>query len=129
MAKLYFMNRDFKGLCLFLDQEIEQGKIDLLFIDSWFWLHYEFFNCRDCICSETSPAVRTHLYNLAAYLCRSFESLAQTSLGQQGVSEIIAEICQIAEAAAEFPLSLWIYGDESSKAFLQERLARLPSKE
>ena len=129
MATLYFMNREFKGLCLALDEDIEYGKIDLLSPDSWYWLHYDFFNCRDRICSDTSSAVRTHLYNLAAYLYRSFESIAQTHFGEQGLLEIIAEICQIAQASEDFPLSLWIYGDETSKTFLQKWLAPLPSKE
>ncbi len=124
------MNREFRGLCLALDEDIESGKIELLFPDSWYWLHYSFFNCRDSICSETSSVVRTHLYNLAAYLYRSFEPLvAEKRYSEQLLLETIEELCQIAEASRNFPLSLWIYGDETSKTFLQEWLAPLPSKE
>jgi hypothetical protein len=72
--------------------------------------------------------LRTHLYNLAAYLYRSFESIAETR-SEQKLLEVIAEIRQIAEVSKDFPLSLWIYGDETSKAFLQKWLEPLPSKE
>jgi hypothetical protein len=128
MAKLYFMQREFPGDCLSIDEAIEDRDIRLLFGDSWYWLHYRFFQCRDQICSETSSAVRTHLYNLAAYLYRSFESL-QTNLfmSPDHILATISELLEIAEYSRGFPISIWIYGDETSKALLDERLAELPS--
>jgi hypothetical protein len=129
-AKLYFMSREFQGLCLGLDEAIESSEIQLLFADSWYWLHYRFFNCRDMICSETSSVVRTHLYNLVAYLYRSFESLPEKiHRSEAEFLAIIAETIEIAEASRDFPVSLWIHGDQTSKDFLDEWLAPLPSKE
>src|SRR5690348_13409950 len=58
MAKLYFMQRQFEFLCLDLDEPIESQKIQLIFHDSWYWLHYRFFNCRASFLSETSAAMR-----------------------------------------------------------------------
>jgi hypothetical protein len=33
------MNRQFDGKCLALDESLESGKVQLLFEDSWYWLH------------------------------------------------------------------------------------------
>src|SRR5215207_2317799 len=127
MPALHFMQREFKGLCLGLDEAIDSQKVQLLFEDSWYWLHYRFFNCRDAICSETSSAVRTHLYNLAACLYRSFDLLPEKAgCTEADISAIISEVVDIAEYSRGFPISIWIYGDETSKSFLDERLAALP---
>jgi hypothetical protein len=130
MPALHFMQREFKGLCLGLDEAIENGEVRLLFEDSWYWLHYRFFTCRDAICSETSSAVRTHLYNLAACLYRSFD-LVPEKVRRTGaeVLAIISELVEIAEYSRAFPISLWIHGDGTSKALLDETLAGLPSTE
>ena len=68
MSRLFFMYREFEGLCFALDEAIEGRDVRLLFEDSWYWLHYRFFNRRDAACSETSSVIRTHLYNLVAML-------------------------------------------------------------
>jgi hypothetical protein len=127
MAKLYFMNREFAGLCLGLDEAIENGEIRLLFEDSWYWLHYQFFNCRDSLCSETSSAVRTHLYNLAAMLYRSFESLSERTFNEISLRAIIEEVVEIAEYSREFSVCLWVHGDKISQCFLHEKLSALPT--
>jgi len=130
MPALHFMQKQFKGLCLGLDEAIESHEVQLLFADSWYWLHYRFFNCRDAICSETSSAVRTHLYNLAACLFRSFDVLPEKSgRTETDIRAIISEVVEIAEYSRGFPISVWIYGDDTSKAFLDETLAALPPTE
>ncbi len=121
------MHREFAGRFLALDEAIEDREVRLLFEDSWYWLHYRFFNCRDAIASESSSAVRTHLYNFAAMIYRGFDDF----LGTCGLSEVdlqsfIREIVEISEYSREFPISLWISGDETSKTFLDERLSPLP---
>jgi hypothetical protein len=127
MATLYFMNREFEGRCLDLDEAVESREIRLLFEDSWYWLHYRFFNCRDALCSETSAALRTHVYNLVAMLCKTRESLpAKLHRSDEEIGAIIAELVEIAECSRAFPISLWIHGDEASKAFLDEKIAGLP---
>jgi len=130
MPRLYFMNREFEGLCIGLHEAIEGGKVRLLFGDSWYWLHYEFFQCRDHICSEQASAVRTHLYNLAAMLYKGFEELPdEFSPDDDKTLRIIAELIEIAEYAEGFPVCLWIYGDETSRKELSQACERLPSAE
>src|SRR5262245_2583839 len=110
MPALHFMQREFKGLCLGLDEAIESKEVQLLFEDSWYWLHYRFFNCRDCICSETSSAVRTHLYNLAACLYRSFDVIrTKVARTDAEILAIISELVEIAEYSRSFPISVWIH--------------------
>lgn len=124
------MNREFEGLCLGLQQAIEGSNVRLLFGDSWYWLHYEFFPCRDYICSEQSSVVRTHLFNLAALLYRGFEDLpGEFSIDDDTTLKTIAELVEIAEYAESFPVCLWIYGDETSKQELSEAREKLPSPE
>ncbi|GAA5497211.1 hypothetical protein Rhal01_03404 [Rubritalea halochordaticola] len=124
------MNREFEGLCIGLHDVIESPKVRLLFDDSWYWLHYEFFQCRDYICSEQASVVRTHLLNLAAMLYRGFEELPEKfSTDDDKTLRIIAELVEIAEYAEDFPVCLWIYGDETSKETLSEACERLPSVE
>ena len=130
MTKLYFMNRAFEGTSFPLDQAIEDRDIQLLFADSWYWLHYCFFNCRDMIGSDTSSALRTHLFNFAAMLYRSFEVLPEKlHRPEMDVAVLIAELNEIAEYSRAFPISLWIYGDDTSETFLKERVAALPTNE
>ncbi len=131
MAKLYFMQRVFEGHSWTISYRLEdQGfRKSLVFEDSWYFLHYCFFR-RDSICSETSAAVQTHLYNLASVLYRDFEALAADhSGGAEQVSGIITELVEICEYSSAFPVCLWIYGDETNQEFLAERLAPLPSPE
>jgi hypothetical protein len=130
MPRLYFMHREFAGRCLALDEAIENHDVQLLFDDSWYWLHYRFFNCRDVIASESSAAVRTHLYNLAAMIYRGFDELIGTcGLSEDDLQSLIKETIEVAEYSREFPISLWIYGDKTSKELLDEWLAPLPPKE
>jgi hypothetical protein len=135
MAKLYFMHREFEGLCLSLDEAIENDEIQLLFSDSWYWLHYRFFR-RDIMCSESSSVVRTHLYNLAAYLYRDLESLPKKiHKTQSDIQKIILELVDIAEYSKEaeysknYPFCVWIFGDTHSKLRLEETLNKLPTAE
>ena len=109
--------------------EDEAFRKSLVFEDSWYFLHYRFFD-RDCVCSETSATVRTHLYNLASVLYRDFESLVggDSSEAEQ-MTSIIAEIVEICEYSESFPVCLWAYGDESTADFLAEWLAPLPPLE
>jgi len=124
------MDREFEALCLGIQEKIENGDVRLLFGDSWYWLHYEFFQCRDNICSEESSAVRTHLYNLAAMLYKGMEELPDSfPADEEKLHRIIAELVEIAEYSKSFPVSLWIYGDETSKKALKEALSKMPSKE
>jgi hypothetical protein len=131
MVKLYFMHREFSGHCWAVDEllENEEFRGSLLFEDSWYFLHYCFFG-RECICSETSAALQTHLYNLVSVLYRDFEALARSqALDAERLSVIIAELVEMAEYSAEFPVCLWAYGDETTRDFLQEWMAPLPSPE
>jgi len=124
------MNREFEGLCLGLHEAIEGRDVRLLFGDSWYWLHYEFFQCRDRICSEQSSAVRTHLFNLAAMLYRGFDELPDDfSISDSTTLRTIAELVEIAEYAESFPVCLWIYGDDTSKQELLDACDKLPSIE
>jgi hypothetical protein len=130
MPKLFFMNREFQGLCLGLHEEIESPDVRLLFDDSWYWLHYEFFTCRDVICSEKASVVQTHLLNLAAMLYRGLEELPNTfSVSDSKTLMTITELVEIAEYAVSFPVCLWIYGDDTSKQELMEACSKLPSIE
>lgn len=134
MAKLYFMDREFEGISFELDQSLECQDIRLLFGDEWYWLHYRFFNCRDRILSEKSSALRTHLYNLAAALYRASETLVSGEGVESGYSEdeieaFVSELTKIAEHSKAFPISLWIFGDETTKSFLDSELARLPTSD
>ena len=130
MPNLTFMNREFEGLCLELHKDIERDDVQLLFGDSWYWLHYEFFPCRDRICSEQSSVVRTHLFNLSAMLYRGFEELPDVfSSSNDSTEKIIAELVEIAEYAESFPVCLWIYGDQTSKQALSNACDKLPSIE
>jgi hypothetical protein len=133
MRKLFFMSRDFEGLCLRLDESLETEKIRSLFHDSWYWLHYCFFSCTDRICSEKSSVIRTHLYNLTSNLFQHREqfsaakSEAFDGCTDEMIEKIIEEIVAIAEYSKEFPICLWICGDMTSKSFLEEWVAELPS--
>lgn len=130
MPRLYFMNREFEGLCLGLQKAIEGRDVRLLFGDSWYWLHYEFFSCRDYVCSEQSSVVRTHLFNLAAMLYKGLEELPdEFSINDARTLKTIAEVIEIAEYAESFPVCIWIYGDQTSKEELSEACGKLPSIE
>ena len=129
MTTLYFMNREFQGHSLEVSEMLEDPEFRALltFDDSWYFLHYCFFG-RDCVCSETSSAVRTHLYNLASALYHHFDTLTKgESQRAECILAIIAEIVDISEYSREFPVCLWAYGDTSTREFLAERLASLPS--
>jgi hypothetical protein len=131
MAKLYFMHREFSGhswaVCEMLEDEAFRKS--LIFEDSWYFLHYRFFG-RDCVCSETSAAVQTHLYSLAAVLYRDFEALVRDDTSRsERLLTIIAELVELAEYSATFPVCLWAYGDETTREFLGGWLAPMPSPE
>ena len=124
------MNRDFDGMCLKIGDLIEHRSVRLLFEDSWYWLHYEFFPCRDSICSEKSSVVRTHLLNLAAHLYRGFDELSEIfPLNGESLQKTISELVEIAQYAENFPICLWISGDDSSKEKLISACSMLPSVE
>lgn len=131
MAKLYFLDREFEGISMVLDEALERGdtaEIKLLFFDSWYWLHYRFFNCRDGFACETSSVVRTHLFNLVAALYQQFEALpSKLRLAEDEIQTMINELVDIAESAKTFPISYWTYGDELSRTRLRERFSGLPS--
>ena len=121
------MNREFEGIFLPLDNAIENKEVRLLFQDSWYWLHYRFFNCRDTVCTENSTTLRAHLYNLCAMLYQGFEELTDESKDHESqMNSTIHELVSIAEYSNEFPVCLWIHGDNESKLFLEEKLAALP---
>ena len=104
--------------------------IRLLYYDSWYWLHYEFFNCRDTFAAEMSTAVRTHLYNLVAALYGQFENLCkECHLKDARLKNMIDELVEIADCSRTFPVSYWTYGDELSKSRLEERFSGLPSSQ
>jgi hypothetical protein len=129
MAKLYFMKREFSGRCWEICDMLEDEAFrkSLVFEDSWYFLHYRFFG-RDCICSETSATVQTHLYDLASVIYRDFESLAgEDGSASQRLTAIIAELVEICEYSSAFPVCLWAYGDETTQDFLAEWLAPLPT--
>jgi hypothetical protein len=138
MAKLYFLNQEFEGASMWLDGLIEgDGEkgvgtkgIRLLYFDSWRWLHYNFFNCRDAFATETSTVVRTHLYNLVAALYGQFENLCkECHLKDAHLKNMIDELIEIANYSRTFPVSYWTYGDELSKSRLEERFSDLPSSQ
>src|SRR5439155_8185022 len=111
-------------------EAIENREVQLLFDDSWYWLHYRFFNCRDAVCSDASSVVRTHLYNLVAMLYKHYETLpTSVRFDAEKLQAIIDEAIKIADHSRSFPVSLWIYGDETSKAFLNEWMDPLPPPE
>src|SRR5690606_2004008 len=106
------------------------NEVQLLFEDSWYWLHYRFFGCRDFIASESSAAIRTHLYNLVAMIYRGFdEFISATRLSSEAIHALIKEVVEIAEYARQLPIWLRIYRDETSKDLLDERISPLPSIE
>ena len=126
MAKLYFMHREFEGLYLQWDSRIESEEFHLLFYDSWYWMHYCFFNCRDCISSEQSSAIRSNLYNTAALLMQNVEKLCGDEERVEHVFAVVAELLEISEYSKAFPICLWIFGDDTSKSFLDEWIQKLP---
>jgi hypothetical protein len=131
MTKLYFMHREFCGhsWAVFEMLEDDAFRKSLVFEDSWYFLHYRFFG-RDCVCSETAATVQTHLYDLASVLYRDFESLVGED-GSRGehFTAIITELIEICEYSSQFPVCLWTYGDETTRDFLTEWIAPLPSAE
>lgn len=131
MTKLYFMHREFVGHSWAVSEMLEDDAFrkSLVYEDSWYFLHYRFFG-RDCICSETSAAVQTHLYNLASVLYRDFESLVgdDAERGERYMA-IINELVDLSEYSSTFPVSLWAYGDDTTREFLAEWLAPLPTPE
>lgn len=130
MPQLYFMDHVFDGgYFTALDEAIESAEVRLLFADSWYWLHYCFFG-RDCICSEESEALRTHLLNLVAMLYKHHdEALEKLRWDEVVFDKTVQELLAIVEASRAYPISLWIYGDETSRDFLNERRSQLPSVE
>jgi hypothetical protein len=131
MPKLYFMHREFSGHCWAICDmlENEEFRKSLVFHDSWYFLHYQFFG-RDCVCSETSATVQTHLYNLASVLYRDFESLSgEDGSWAEHYTTIITELVEICEYSSAFPVCLWAYGDQTTRDFLAESLAPMPSPE
>ncbi len=131
MTTLYFMHREFPGYSFEVSEMLEDPEFRALlpFDDSWYFLHYCFFG-RDCVCSETSSAVRTHLYNLVSALYRNFDTLTEGEPQRaERILAIISELVDISEHSREFPVCLWAYGDSSTRDFLTERLASLPSTE
>jgi hypothetical protein len=130
MEKLYFMDREFAAAWFTqLDQALESAEVQLLFADSWYWWHYSFFG-RDCICSEESDALRTQVLNLAAMLYKHHEVVVEKmAFLETELASIIQDLLDIVEESKSYPVSLWIYGDETSKQFLTERRASLPPAE
>ena len=130
MAHLYFMDREFAGKCLVLDTAIESANVRLLFEDSWYWLHYEFFGCRDAIASESTAALRTHLHNLVALIYRGFDKfLKESRLTEEELHAIIRELLEIVEYSRSFEIALWTYGDTSSREELHDEIERLPTND
>lgn len=125
------MDREFEGVCLTLDELMETDSIRLLFGDSWYWLHYRFFNCRDHVLSERSSTIRTHLYNLIAALYQNRrDEPGSIKLDQSDCQAATDELLQIAEYSREFPICLWCHGDTTTKEwFRSEWLDRLPPPE
>ena len=131
MTKLYFMHREFSGHSWAVSEMLEDDDFrkSLIFEDSWYFLHYRFFG-RDCVCSETSATLQTHLYNLAAVLYRDFEKLVGDDVSRsEHFLSIITELVELAEYSSTFPVCLWGYGDETTREFLDGWLAPLPSPE
>lgn len=131
MTKLYFMHREFPGRSFEVRTMLEEREFCgmLAFDDSWYFLEYCFFG-RDRVCSEVSSAVRTHLYNLAATLYRHFEDLTgEDEAKRERIPAVIGELTDIAEYSREFPICLLTYGDNTSREFLDEWLAPMPSAE
>lgn len=129
MAKLHFMEREFAGHCWAIGDMLEDEvfRKSLVFQDSWYFLHYRFFG-RDCVCSETSATVQTHLYDLASVIYRDFESLAGQDGSRAGhYDAIIAELVEICEYSSAFPVCLWAYGDETTREVLAGWLVSLPT--
>jgi hypothetical protein len=131
MAKLYFLDRQFDGISMVLDEALKleyPDRIHLLYHDSWHSLHYNFFNCRDAFACEISTFVRAHLYNLAAGLYMQFENVRQENLFDDArLKSMINELIEIADYSRTFPISYWTYGDDLSRARLEERFSGLPS--
>lgn len=102
------MHREFPGHSFAVHEMLEDTEFRglLTFDDSWYFLHYCVF-CQDCVCSETSCAVRTHLYNLASALYRNFDTL---TLGEPSRVEstlaIISELVDVSEYSRQFPVCL-----------------------
>lgn len=131
MPKLFFMHREFTGHTYKVSEMLENESFRSMdvFEQSWWFLKYCFIGC-DCICSETSSAVRTHLYNLAAGIYRNYESILEKEPVINGVlDEVISEAVAVAEYSVAFPICLWTYGDDTSRDFLNEWLAPMPTPE
>lgn len=130
MAKFYFMDQEFSGAHFIrLDEVIEGGDFRLVFEDGWYWLHYCFFG-RDSIGSEESDALRTHLLNLVAMLYKHHDLvLEQLRWTEHIFEQVTSEFLAIVDASKGYPISLWIFGDETSKSFLDEKRAELPTSE
>ncbi|MBN8419065.1 MAG: hypothetical protein J0L73_09135 [Verrucomicrobia bacterium] len=130
MAKFYFMDQECSGAHFIrLDEALESGDIRLVFEDGWYWFHYCFFG-RDCIGSEESDALRTHLLNLVAMLHKHHDLvLEQLKWTEEAFEQVTSEFLAIVDASKAYPISLWIYGDETCKAFLDEKRAELPTAE
>lgn len=131
MNKLYFMDGKFEGHSWVISEwlENEAFRESLIFDDSWYFLRYRFFG-RDCICSETSATVRTHLYNLVAVLYRDFETLTGCDSGEaDALQRAIDELVEIVEFGADFPVCLWAFGDETTREILSKWLEPLPPPE
>lgn len=131
MTKLYFRHREFSGVSWDICEMLEGDdfRASLVFNDSWYFFIYQFF-CKDCIGSETSAAVQTHLYDLVSVLYRDFESLVGGDASKEKYYlAIIAELVEICEYSSAFPVCLWSYGDETNREFVDEWLAPMPSPE
>ncbi|GEP45550.1 hypothetical protein [Brevifollis gellanilyticus] len=130
MPQLYFMDHVFDGgYFTKLDEAIESDEVRLLFPDSWYWLHYCFFG-RECICSEQSESLRGHLLNLVAMFYKHHDEVLEKLEWDEAAFEKVAqELLAIVEASRAYPISLWIYGDETSRDFLNEWRSKLPPSE
>lgn len=129
MPKLYFMKTEFDGHCYVIAEKLEDEafRASLVFPDSWYFLEYRFFR-RDCISSEVSAVIRTHLYDLAAVLYRDYEKIVDSgTFDPTSIQAVIAEIEAICEFTRSHPVCLWTYGDATSREFLDEWLAKMPS--
>ncbi len=123
------MEAEFDGHCYVIAEKLESEAFSasLVFPDSWYFLEYRFFR-RDCISSEVSAVIRTHLYNLAAVLYRDYEKLVESgTFDSTSIRSVIHEIDAICEFTLKHPVCLWIYGDPTSREFLDEWLAKMPT--
>lgn len=128
MDKLYFMHREFPGHSFKIAAMLEDNRFRarLTFADSYYFLEYCFLG-RDAIGSEFSSALRTHLYNLLASFYQHYEELiAEGVATPEELELIIPELLEVAEYSREFPVSLWVFGDRTSREFLDEWMAPMP---